>query len=80
MNDWEELKKALAGKSVPDAEKVLGEIGSLSEYSIEIRPVIPFFKNVPRDLNRINLEIENEAIILIAFIALLIVKYLNQMG
>ncbi|HAI62947.1 MAG: hypothetical protein UU64_C0005G0043 [candidate division WWE3 bacterium GW2011_GWF2_41_45] len=58
--DKEELKKALAGKSVPDAEKVLGEIGSLSEYSIEIRPVIPFFKNVPRDLNRINLEIENE--------------------
>ncbi|KKS31236.1 hypothetical protein A2380_02400 [candidate division WWE3 bacterium RIFOXYB1_FULL_43_24] len=58
--DKEELKKALAGKSLAEAEKVLGSVGSLSTYSIEIKPVIPFFKNVPKDLNRINLEIENE--------------------
>ncbi len=58
--DKEELKKSLAGKSVSDAEKVLGSIGSLSTYSIEIKPVIPLFNKVPKDLNRINLEVENE--------------------
>ena len=58
--DKEELKKTLAGKSVAEAEKVLGSIGSLSTYSIEIKPVIPLFNKVPKDLNRINLEVENE--------------------
>ena len=58
--DKEELKKALAGKSAAEAEKILGSIGSLSTYSIEIKPVVPLFTKVPKDLNRINLEVENE--------------------
>ncbi|GIW69280.1 MAG: hypothetical protein KatS3mg101_0027 [Patescibacteria group bacterium] len=58
--DKDELKKSLAGKSVAEAEKVLGGIRNITTYSIGIKPAIPFFKKVPKDLNRINIEIENE--------------------
>ncbi len=58
--DKEQLKLNLAGKSISEAEKILESAGEISTYSIKIEPTIPFFKNVPKDTNRINLEIENE--------------------
>lgn len=56
----EELIKALAGKSYSEAEKVLGGIRNINTYSLKIEPSIPFFKKVPKNINRIRVEIENE--------------------
>lgn len=58
--DKDELKKSMAGKSVSEAEKILGGIRNITTYSIEINPTIPLFGKVPKDLNRIILDIANE--------------------
>lgn len=58
--DKDELKKSMAGKSVAEAEKILGGIRNITTYSIEINPTIPLFGKVPKDLDRIILDIANE--------------------
>lgn len=58
--DKEEIRKSISGKSLKEAEKILGSIKNVREYSLKVSPAIPLFKKVPKDLNRIELVIENE--------------------
>jgi len=54
------VKKSIAGKSSGEAEKILGSIKNVKNYELNISPAIPLFKRVPKDVNRIELVIENE--------------------
>jgi hypothetical protein len=56
----DEIKKNLGGKTQAEAEKILGSVTNISTYGIEIKPTIPLFNKVPKDPNRIILEVENE--------------------
>lgn len=58
--DIAEVKKQMAGKSMTDAQGVLGAIKNVNNYSLTINPAIPLFKKVPKDLNRISIEISND--------------------
>jgi len=58
--DKDEIKKSIAGKQAGEAEKVLGSVKNVKSYELKVSPVIPFFNKVPKDLNRIELLIENE--------------------
>jgi len=55
--DKEALSQSLAGKSVADAEKVLGSLGSIDTYELKISPGIPFLQKVPNDLDRVFVEV-----------------------
>ncbi len=56
----EEIKKDIAGKSSGEAEKILGSVKNVKNYELNISPAIPFFRRVPKDVNRIELVVENE--------------------
>jgi hypothetical protein len=56
----EEIKKSMAGKSSREAEKILGSVKNVKNYELNVTPVIPFFKKVPKDTSRIELVVENE--------------------
>jgi len=58
--DKEAVKKSIAGKSSGEAEKILGSIKNVKNYELNISPAMPLFKRVPKDINRIELIIENE--------------------
>jgi hypothetical protein len=58
--DKDKLKQELAGKSFAEAQKVLGSVRNVKDYALNINPSIPFFGFVPKDTNRINIEIKIE--------------------
>ena len=55
----DELKNNLVGKSIEQAQKILKQVSSTSEYSIRITPKLPpVLTRMPRLVNRINLTIK----------------------
>jgi hypothetical protein len=56
----EGLKEELKGKSAAEAQKILGSIKNVNSYEFNLSPVIPFFRNVPNDLSRIEITIVKE--------------------
>jgi hypothetical protein len=58
--DKEAIKKSIAGKTVTEAEKILGSVKNVTSYELNVSPAIPFFRKVPKDINRIDLVVENE--------------------
>ncbi|MBP7928067.1 hypothetical protein KAZ57_02885 [Patescibacteria group bacterium] len=54
------VKTDLAGKSIKDAEKVLGSIRNIKSYELNISPHIPFLEKVPKNKDHIELTIERE--------------------
>lgn len=56
----EELKNSLKGKSVTEAIKILESIKNVTYYEFKLSPVIPLFRNVPKDPNRIQITIVKE--------------------
>ncbi len=54
----EEIKKQIAGKSSAEAQKILGSVRNIDTYEFNLaKGVIPIFNSVPKDLNRIKVEI-----------------------
>lgn len=58
--DINKLKTSLAGKSVGEAEVVLGKLSSVRTYSIKIVPNLIFFSKVPSNKSNINVQIVRE--------------------
>ncbi len=56
----DELKALLAGKSVGDAEIVLGKLSSVKTYSIKIVPNLILFGKVPINKNNISIQVVRE--------------------
>ncbi len=54
------IKKELMGKSVNEAQKILGSIRNVKTYEFNLSPRVPFFDYVPRDENRIKITLERE--------------------
>lgn len=58
--DVDQIKNDLRGKSVGDAQKILGSIKNIKTYDFKIEPSLPLLKRVPNDLTRIKVTILNE--------------------
>lgn len=56
----EGLKEQLQGKSASEAQTILGSIKNVNSYEFHLSPVIPFFRNVPKDFSRIEITIVKE--------------------
>ncbi len=58
--DEETLKNELAGKSLKEAEKILGAIRNIKTYGINLENALPlaFFQRVPNDISNINLDVQ----------------------
>lgn len=56
----EELKEEIAGKSISEAQRILGGIKNIKTYELQINPSIPFLQKVPSDINKIELTVERE--------------------
>jgi hypothetical protein len=56
----DEMKNNIANKSPGEAEKILGSVKNVSHYELNVTPALPFFRKVPKDINRIELVVENE--------------------
>jgi hypothetical protein len=56
----EDLKKNLAGKTINEASRILGEMRILTTYEFKLEPNLPFSQKVPEDLNRILVEVVEE--------------------
>jgi hypothetical protein len=56
----EKIKEQLQGKSVSEAQSILGAIKNVNSYEFHLSPVIPFFRNVPKDFSRIEVTIVKE--------------------
>ncbi len=56
----DDLKKELKGKSVSQAEKILGGLSNIKGYALDIKPGVPLFKKVPNNENQIEIIIERE--------------------
>ena len=58
--DDQSLKQQLKGKSLTEAQKILGSIRNIKTYSLDLSPNIPFLSRIPSDLDRINIKITHE--------------------
>lgn len=56
----DKMKEELQGKSVAEAQSILGSIKNVNSYEFHLSPVIPFFRNVPKDFSRIEITIVKE--------------------
>jgi hypothetical protein len=55
-----ELKSKLQDKTITEASRVLGEMRTLSTYEFRLEPNLPFSQKVPKDPERILIEIVEE--------------------
>ncbi|MFA6981593.1 MAG: hypothetical protein WC243_01025 [Patescibacteria group bacterium] len=53
----DDLKDRLKGKSSQEAERIIGSLKDIRSYTVEIRGGIPLFKKVPKDIDKISIEI-----------------------
>lgn len=58
--DEEKLTEQLAGKSLVEAQKILGGIRNIKTYSLNIDPSIPFFRKLPSSSSNVSIEIIRE--------------------
>ncbi len=58
--DVDKIKTSLAGKSIRDAEVVLGKLSSVRTYSIKIVPNLILFGKVPSNKNNISIQVVRE--------------------
>lgn len=56
----DEIKNNLKGKSLKEAQELIGGLRDVQEYSFKLDPMVPFFQKVPNDPNRIKIEIVND--------------------
>jgi len=56
----DDLRKELKGKTVAQAEKILGGISNIKGYALDIKPGVPLFKKVPNNESQIEIIIERE--------------------
>ncbi|MFC1625004.1 hypothetical protein ACFL15_01425 [Patescibacteria group bacterium] len=54
----ESLKEDLQGKGTKDVEKILGSVKNVKSYEFKLSPIIPFFRKIPKNTQRININIE----------------------
>lgn len=55
--DIEPLKNSLAGKNIPEAQKLLGGKREINSYELKVSPALPFFRRVPTNSSNINIEV-----------------------
>ena len=53
-----DLKKELAGKGMPEAQRILGSTRNAKSYEIKFSPNIPFFQRMPQSVENIELVIK----------------------
>ncbi|NMB91735.1 hypothetical protein GYA37_02720 [candidate division WWE3 bacterium] len=56
----EDIKNQLRGKSAAEAQSLLGSIKNVNSYEFRLSPAVPFFRNIPKDISRIQITIEKE--------------------
>jgi hypothetical protein len=54
----ESLEEQLAGKSLEEAQRILGGMPNIRTYELKLTPSLPFSKNLPEDTSRILVEVE----------------------
>ncbi len=52
------LKKELAGASIEDVQREIGSMNSVSTYELNLSPGVPFKSTIPKDTDKILIEIE----------------------
>jgi hypothetical protein len=58
--DEDSIKEELVGKSVGEAEKILGGVRNMKTYSLNISPNIPFFSKLPSNIENISVTVERD--------------------
>lgn len=56
--DKDKLKEELAGKSISEAEKVLGSIRNIKTYELNLVHAIPLFQRMPGKADKINVDFQ----------------------
>lgn len=56
--DEDKIKSDLAGKSLSEAQQILGSIKNVQNYSIELNNTLPLFQKVPSNVENIKLVVE----------------------
>lgn len=52
------LKQDLKGKSLQDAQKILGSLRNVQSYELKVEKSLPFLQRVPSNVEKINLQID----------------------
>ncbi|MEZ6255635.1 MAG: hypothetical protein R3B92_02575 [Patescibacteria group bacterium] len=56
--DTDKIASDLAGKSLQEAQKILGGIRDILTYNLEVSPSIPLLSRVPSNIDNITIEVE----------------------
>jgi len=56
----DQIKNDLKGKSTAEAINIISSIKNINSYEFNLKPVVPFFRKVPKDINRIEITIVKE--------------------
>ena len=52
------LKEELQGKGSKEVERILGSVKNVKSYEFQLSPIIPLFRKVPKNTQRINIDLE----------------------